>query len=449
MAGGFSLKASLLALVLALPVFALVEHIYRIELDRAEASLRSEILQQSAAMRASLEGELNATLFLVTGLTGYVAAYDDFLESERVQTALEVIHAQNPHLRNVALAPDNIIQHVHPVQGNEAAIGLNYREVPHQWLAVERAMEAGSTVLAGPIELVQGGQGLVSRTPVFLDGGRYWGLLTLVIDSPALFADLGLEASTAVRFGLRWQRPAEERGRLICCDSAAFDADPVLHEIPVPGGSWQMAAAPVDGWQAGTLQLQWYRAGGHFFALIVAALIFLVLEERRRVARMALHDQLTGLPNRHAFKTLLRQRLQKAGRDGDSFALLYVDLDGFKAVNDHHGHGRGDEVLETLAKRMAATLSSGETIARVGGDEFIVLMPGIGDREKARQRIQPMVQAVRRPIEGLGPEEKLDASVGVAIYPDDGASAEALMQKADLSMYEGKRRARGEPINNA
>jgi hypothetical protein len=120
-AGGFSLKAALLALVLALPMFALVEHIYRIELDRAEASLRSEILQQSAAMRARLEGELNATLFLVTGLTGYVAAYDDFLESERVQTALEVIHAQNPHLRNVALAPDNVIQHIHPVQGNEAA----------------------------------------------------------------------------------------------------------------------------------------------------------------------------------------------------------------------------------------------------------------------------------------------------------------------------------------
>jgi GGDEF domain-containing protein len=110
-----------------------------------------------------------------------------------------------------------------------------------------------------------------------------------------------------------------------------------------------MAAAPKTGWQTGSERLQWYRGGGHLLALVVASLIFLVLDERRRVARMALRDQLTGLPNRHAFKTLLRQRLLKAERDGESFALLYIDLDGFKAVNDHHGHGRGDAVLTTLA----------------------------------------------------------------------------------------------------
>lgn len=436
------IRNGLLAVVMALPMFAVVEYIYRIELDRSDAALRSDVLQQTATMRARLEAELNANWFLATGMVGYVTAYDDFLEPDRVRTALQVIHSQSQFLRNVALAPENELRYVFPIEGNEAAIGLRYEDNADQWPAVERAIREGQTVLTGPLALIQGGRGLISRTPVYIDQNRYWGLLSLVIDSEALFEALGFDDSDSIRFGLEWRSPPDVAGQLISGDSSVFDRAPVEQEIRVPGGYWRLAAAPEDGWGSDRRRLGWYRLGGMLLSLMVLTLIYLVLDERKRVARMAMRDQLTGLPNRHAFKLLLDQRLHKASRRQQPFALLYVDLDGFKAVNDRYGHGRGDSVLSTLAERMAAALSPEDEIARIGGDEFIVLLPKVGDRDEARRRSQPIVEAVRRPVPGLAESERLDASIGVAIFPNDGDAAEILLQKADIDMYAGKRRSR-------
>lgn len=438
-------RALLLTVVLAIPAFALVEHIHRIEAQRSAELLRTDVLQHIVTMRARIEGELNASLFLSTGLVGYVAAYGDFLESDRVMTALEVIYGYGRYIRNVALAPDNLLQYVFPIEGNEAVIGLRYEDVPHQWPAVERAMQERETILAGPLDLIQGGRGLVSRTPVFTEPDQYWGLLTLVIDTDALFDELGLERHDEVNFGLRWQHPDAGQGDLIAGDRSVFRQSPVTQEISVPGGDWLLAATPTNGWFSGQERLKFYRLGGHLLVLALLVLVYIVIDERNRVARMALHDQLTGLPNRHHFKQVLRSRLQRAEKYAQRFALLYVDLDGFKAVNDHYGHGKGDEVLKLLSDRMISSLGPEHPIARIGGDEFIVMMPDVTSRAEARERIEPMLAAIRDPIAGLNENELLDATIGVAIYPDDGTTAAELLQNADRNMYQGKRRARSIP----
>lgn len=143
------------AAVLALLAMAsLVEHMYRVEGLRVADSRHSETLQQASSLRSQLEAELNASLYTAAGLVGYVVAHQDFLDPERVATALETIHRNGRHLRNVALAPDNVLTYVYPVAGNEAAIGLNYERHPEQWRQVERAMTQGHSVLVGPMPLV-------------------------------------------------------------------------------------------------------------------------------------------------------------------------------------------------------------------------------------------------------------------------------------------------------
>ena len=432
--------SGLLVFVALALMMTLVEHINRIERDRALEFLHSELVDQAAAMRSSLEAELNASLFIASGLVGYIAAYDDWLEHDRVMTALEVIHGNARHVRNVAMAPDNVIVYMYPTEGNEEAIGLDYRQLEAQWPAVEQAMTARQSVLAGPVDLVQGGRGLINRTPVFLQDGRYWGLLSVVIDSDSLFADVGFDQHDSTMFALRSGSDGAETDALIRGQQAVFEVEPqVVLNIPVPGGRWELGVAPVAGWDSAWAHLNWYRFGGHLAALLVALLLFLVLSERRRIARMALHDQLTGLANRRHFNRYLRCQMRESSRLGQSFALLYIDLDGFKVINDRYGHGRGDQILIMLSERMMKGLKSGAFLARIGGDEFVVVMPGVDRSEDARRYIRPLVDGLREPIPGLSDHSNLDATVGVAVFPQDAVTAEDLVLSADADMYQVKR----------
>ena len=155
----------------------------------------------------------------------------------------------------------------------------------------------------------------------------------------------------------------------------------------------------------------------------------------------ALRDPLTGLPNRVLLEDRIEQSLRRARRTGEPFTLIVVDLDGFKDVNDVRGHGAGDAVLRTLARRFESILRSSDTVARVGGDEFVVLSLGTRDDEQASALVGRLRHALRRPFRVGGAAIEIDASVGWAVYPTDGATSDELLARADHQMYATKRDA--------
>ena len=428
----------LTAISLVVLLMALAEYIYRLEADRLQELQSNLVLQEAATMRARIEGELNSNLYITSGLVGYVSAYD-LLETERVTTALGVLHRNARHIRNVALAPGNVISHVYPVAGNEAAVGLNYRQTAEQWPDVERAMLERKTILTGPVSLVQGGRGLISRTPVFLGEEEYWGMLSLVLDSDSLFRAVGMSSQRGdFRFALRWAGDGPRSGEVFIGDADVFPSATAVLPIPVPGGVWEMGAINHQALGPRALHLVIYRGFGYALALVIAVLAFLVLEERRRIARMALVDHLTGLPNRRWCVLHLRKAFRRLQQQKGRAALVYVDLDGFKAVNDRLGHRVGDEVLEQLAARMQRTVRKGDFLARIGGDEFVILVEGVSTRADATARVQPLIDAIREPIMGYAESIALDASIGVALYPEDGVDHPELMAAADGIMYASK-----------
>ena len=435
---------ALVCAFLAAAMMLLVERLHDLERERLDRDRRAEIVQAASAARARLESELNATLFITTGLVGYVTAYDDFLEPERVTTALAVIYEQGRHVRNVGLAPGNRITYIYPVEGNETALGTHYRDLPAQWPEVRRAMQQRRTVLTGPVDLVQGGQALIARTPVYIDSDRYWGILSIVIDMNSLFEAADFSASEGVEYALRWRRGRPGQPGTILGREEVFSADPVVLDIPVPGGAWQLAASPT-GLERLPPALRVYRVAGHIVAIVIAALLFLVVEERRRIAWLATHDSMTQLANRRSFDRVLDHQVRRAEARGGTFGLLYVDLDGFKEINDAYGHARGDEVLARVAARLAGLLDDDEFVARIGGDEFAVLSPRLGGHGQARQR----ARTLRDALAGMRPAADLDAplgaSVGIAVYPQDGTDAEALLRHADADMYRAKDRPEPEP----
>ena len=160
------------------------------------------------------------------------------------------------------------------------------------------------------------------------------------------------------------------------------------------------------------------------------------------IHRMAYQDSLTGLPNRSLLQDRLVQALKQAKRRKQKVTLLYLDLDGFKAVNDSCGHGIGDELLKVISDRLQSQLRSSDTVARLGGDEFLILLPEAGQARAGTNIAGKILAEIRRPCLIAGRRLQVSTSIGMAIYPTDGRSAETLIKKADQAMYAAKAKGR-------
>ncbi|HET8742713.1 MAG TPA: EAL domain-containing protein [Gaiella sp.] len=172
----------------------------------------------------------------------------------------------------------------------------------------------------------------------------------------------------------------------------------------------------------------------------VASLAAWLLTRRVRTAeRAALRDPLTGLPNRTLLDDRIEQALARARRTGEPFALMVVDLDGFKSVNDVWGHEAGNAVLRSIARRLQAVVRETDTVARVGGDEFVIVSLGTQEDAEAAALVSRMRQSLRRPYRVRGTPVELDASVGWALFPQDALSPGELLARADGEMYATKR----------
>jgi diguanylate cyclase (GGDEF)-like protein len=163
----------------------------------------------------------------------------------------------------------------------------------------------------------------------------------------------------------------------------------------------------------------------------------------QELSRQALHDELTGLPNRALFWEHLSHRLELADRRKTGFAVLFLDVDDFKAVNDTLGHAAGDQLLTDVASRLRSSLRSGDTAARVGGDEFVVLVDRVVTKEAALVVAERLNEALRAPYD-IGPDRRIaTTSIGVAVGPSKLMTADDVVAAADAAMYDAKRRGGG------
>ncbi|MGQ9861746.1 MAG: putative bifunctional diguanylate cyclase/phosphodiesterase [Thiobacillaceae bacterium] len=172
------------------------------------------------------------------------------------------------------------------------------------------------------------------------------------------------------------------------------------------------------------------------------------ISERKKaeatITFQAYHDLLTGLPNRALFKDRLTQAIANARRHGSLLAVMFLDLDRFKSVNDTLGHLVGDELLQLTSQRLRHCLREGDTLARIGGDEFMLLLPHIRTRDNAAYIAEKILAALKAPFHLNSHELYISASIGIAIYPDDGITHETLIKHADIAMYSAKDQGRND-----
>lgn len=164
-----------------------------------------------------------------------------------------------------------------------------------------------------------------------------------------------------------------------------------------------------------------------------------ILAQQEALSAVAYRDSLTGLPNRHYLLDHMAREMARCTRSGERLVVCFMDLDGFKDINDRHGHEMGDEVLREVGRRLAGSIRESDTVARLGGDEFVLLLSGCvgtADCELILGRIQT---AIRRPIVIGEVQAQVSSSIGLTIFPDDGSEPKVLLEHADQAMYEAKR----------
>ncbi len=453
------LQSRYLPLIVGLCSGSLAMLLAWVVIDISHTKTRTEIVARGQThlleIRDRLDRQLQSTLSVPETVAAFVAAQGNMSPEIFASVVGRLLESQR-NIRNLALAPDNVISDIYPRLGNEKALGLRYLDNPQQRGAVERAIQTRRTVVAGPIPLVQGGLGIVSRTPVFLSHSpgtrpvaepRFWGIVSLTVNADTLFTDVGLNTEQmGFQVAARGLDAMGAQGGVFVGRAALFDEDPVTLDVPLPGGgSWMLGAVPVGGWKSAGSAPVLVVTLSYVFALLLGLLSAWLVRAHQLVLALASHDRLTGLPNRRLFEDRLSQAVLAAYRDRRAGALLLVDLDGFKAINDSMGHGCGDQVLVRVGQRLVGLARGNDTAARLGGDEFALVLNAVTSPQAAMEIAHHIVQDMVAPI-GLdnGEHVRIGVSIGVAVFQGDAAEPlPSLIERADQALYAGKRTGKG------
>jgi diguanylate cyclase (GGDEF)-like protein len=570
-------------------------------------NVRSDVLRDLSVIRAKLEGNLNANLQLVRGLIATLSTETEMNQGRLDQLARNIFEEES-QLRSIAIAPDLIVTMTYPLKGNERAIGLNYRTNEAQREAALRVMETGQLVLAGPVELVQGGRGFIGRFPVYVGDSptsrMFWGLVAAVIDVDRLYADSGLlDEDLSLDIGIIGKDALGAVGVQFFGLPAVFSSDPVLTEVILPSGSWLLGAVPKGGWagpgnvwlvrglvallgglvvfsmvfgsrliaeRARNLQalgsreaelqrlsrrlglaletsqvgvweydidsgdLHWddrmneiyglpadgkprsytqWRERLHPDDLERAAEDFRIAVEvtghyhstyrvitpegeersiraigrvyedpgatpkivgvnwdvttdvalnenlkranrlsearnaeleaaKARIEHNALHDSLTGLPNRRYLDDILKRHAARCALSGRQLALLHIDLDRFKQINDTLGHAAGDAMLIHASEVLKSNIRAEDFVARIGGDEFVVVCTADGGNAQLSGLADRVIETMRQPVMYEGHECRFGVSVGIAVETGAQVDPQRLLINADIALYRAKSRGR-------
>lgn len=271
----------LAAITAAVAIVAGVCILDRSQQQRFLLQNRAITLNQLSTIRSNLEGKLNSRLFLMRGLVAELSQNPDISEEEFAATG-RILLGNQTGIRSIGLVKGTTITYMYPREGNESAIGVDLSTVPQQRQMVSEAIATRKTVLAGPVKLLAGNVGFVSRSPIFLtppgaapESGDFWGLTGVLIDQDTLLQEAGIKDHSAqLQYALRGKDGRGVTGEVFFGNPAIFQQAPVLLEVTLPNGSWQLAAIPLGGWPQNSPQRGLLLAGGGLLAVVSSVVVF-------------------------------------------------------------------------------------------------------------------------------------------------------------------------------
>ncbi|MDF0533342.1 diguanylate cyclase [Shewanella sp. A32] len=410
--------------------------------DRAD-----DLSRQLALVRYRLEASVTSEIFEANALAAYIAVSPQSSAHQWLPLA-ENIRRKAHHIRNIGVAPNDVISFVYPRQGNEKALGLDFRLHPEQWRTVEIAKNNGKIFVAGPLTLVQGGEAIIARIPIFSDppnNKNYWGVCSVALDWNRLLHDAGSDSfPDDVELAIRGVDGQGELGAVFYGDPQVFTQPLRTETVNLVSGTWQLAIKEIAH---DSLEI-WFKSNlvrllGYTLSVVLFISVILLLNTYRNAHRYSYEDVLTKIGNRRR----AMQMLQKLHKHGSHFCIFNIDLNNFKQINDNFGHVAGDALLVEIARRLESVLRGSDLVARIGGDEFLVILPRISAIENI-QAVQDKIHAeVCVPtFVWHGITLPIQLSMGYACFPEAAQTIEDLLHNADRAMYADKQRCREQEV---
>lgn len=306
-------------------------------------------------------------------MSSFLSAYHDDLNPEKVEIMLATLYKDAKHIRNFGIAAGYQMRFIYPLTGNEKALTLDYRQLPDQWPLVKMAINSREGVMAGPINLVQGGSALIYRYPVYINDD-YWGILSTVIDKDSLLKEIfDQNWNDGYSVAVRVKLDTKSNSNLIYGDPALFtNPSAYVTTSNVPNAVWEWAVIETKRSNSSLVYLAELMAW--IISILITGLLFFILRDRKNLKIEARLDSLTGLPNRQILNIRLNHALKNAHSHNKLLAVMFLDLDYFKNINDRYGHDIGDEVLKIFSSIVSNIIRSDDTFCRIGGDEFVILL---------------------------------------------------------------------------
>ncbi|MDN3612469.1 diguanylate cyclase [Vibrio ostreicida] len=436
---------SVLAFIMLICAIGLIESIDRSQKNFLRDSLSARAKEELSIVRSELENAIVSDILAVHGLSALVASKPNLEFVGWDLLASSVMRKAN-HITAISLAPDDVIRYVYPLEGNETTLGLDYRTAPEQWATVKKSREIQELFIAGPISLAQGGHALIARVPIFTDplyNRHYWGVCSVMISLESLFLEAGVDAyARQYHLSIRGLDSSGRNGPIFYGTQSTFDHAFSKETVKFPYGTWRIAAATKIDFldQSDWFRVHAVRLLGYPMVISLVVAFGTIFGLYKSASQQALHDTLTALPNRRYFMSTLQHYFEYV-EQGEHFAILNVDLDKFKSINDTYGHAAGDRVLEAVAERIQCVLTGSDFVARIGGDEFLIMLLDVTNQQELAVWSDKLKHAIcHKPIAYDKHFINIEVSVGYALYDDQYSSINEMLKVADAHMYQQKSR---------
>ncbi|SHO54605.1 diguanylate cyclase [Vibrio quintilis] len=441
--------AIIFLLILGCAYTGLIEFLFLTHQQAMRHDIQQRAEDELALVRYKLEASILADAYAAKSLSMLISVHSQAV-SQFWQSVSQQTIEQGKYIRSVSLAPDDVIRYVYPVEENKKAIGTDFRSIPEQWEAVQKARQMEEVVVSGPVKLVQGGTAVIVRSPVFLDplkNQHYWGSVSIVVDIDKLFSFLNFtDLASHFDIAVMGKDFTEKEGNVFWGKPQVFQHVFVQEMFYFPSGTWQIAIAEKQG--NVDSRYSWYQ---YYLVRIIGYSLFVVLTMSfltvyrlyKKSNQLSMCDELTQLPNRRFFMDRLSKvfenKKQRGAASGPGFSLLCIDIDKFKLINDQYGHFVGDQVLIECARRIRNAVRDSDCVARIGGDEFLVLLiDGVHSHY-----IRGVIDRIRHtfeliPIQCEGHSILLEVSIGYTTYMDEMENVSDMIKFADSNMYAEK-----------
>lgn len=427
------IKAKATALLIGFIMFSITVGFSFYELNRINQAETLRITEDYIFFDNTIRNMIYSKINLVKGAIAYIQSTDNLTDEEFYRYMGNLFSEKDDIIKNVGVIYGTTIHWNYPYEENKESIGIDLSKIEAQNLYIESIRKTMKPVFQGPVDLVQGGRGFIIRYPFSKNTDTYFGHVSVVLKEEVFNQVLtNLEKSLKINLLIK------DNDQVIYGNDNFSEHK--MHWFEFEDGliNWQLGLS-IDKQPLSTyINMIIYIFIGLLLLAGTSIFSFVVLRANEVIKNESIHDHLTGLRNRNSLDETIKQVFASAERNNHDAGILVIDLNRFKEINDTYGHIVGDEVLKETASRLQQAIRTDEIPFRIGGDEFLIVIPYVHEKENLQQLKKRLKGVLSYKLEFNGYSVLVTASIGYAVYPKHGLDFDMLFTIADEQMYVDK-----------